>query len=139
MPVKKSNPKPAPAKKQPQTVDAYLAALPPDVRAAMQKVRVAIRAAAPNATERIAYQVPVYSLHGDLVAIAAFKNHCSLVTMSMPVMNALRSDIAPFDTKGSAIHFTAKKPLTAALVKKIMRARIAENEAAGANKAKRRA
>ena len=63
---------------KPQTVDDYLAALPEEARATLEKIRKTIKAAAPKATEVISYQVPMYKHHGMLLGFAAFKDHCSL-------------------------------------------------------------
>ena len=69
----------------PKTVDDYLAALPEEARATLEKIRKTIRAAAPKATEAISYQMPMYKHYGMLVGFAAFKGHCSL----FPGSNAL--------------------------------------------------
>jgi len=112
--------------------DAYLASLPPADRAALQKLRAAIKAAAPEAVESISYQMPAFKYRGrDLVAYAAFKNHCSLFPMSGAVIEAHAADLAAYDTDKGTIRFRASKPLPAALVKKLVKARIAEIDARG--------
>ena len=110
-------------------VDEYLAALPVRARAALEKLRRTIRAAAPKATEVISYQVPIFKLHGGLVGFAAFEDHCSFFVMSPAVMKAHKDDLKPYSTATGTVHFTADKPLPAALVKKLVKARIKENEA----------
>jgi len=111
-------------------VDAYLAALSPDARAALTKLRKQIRAAAYNATEGISWGMPSFRLEGQLVGFAAFKDHCSFFPMSVEVMDALGKEIEPYRTSKGTLQFTTDRPLPAALVRKIVKARIAENKAA---------
>lgn len=111
-----------------ETVDEYLAAVPAGPRAALQKLRKTIQAAAPKATEVISYRIPTFRHHGGLVAFAAFKDHCSLFVMSPPIMDAHRVELKAYDTAKATIHFSAAKPLPAALVRKLVKARIRENE-----------
>lgn len=112
----------------PKTVDEYLAALPDDQQQALQKIREAIQAAAPQAEEVISYQVPTYKYKGALVHFAAFKNHLSLVVVSNTIAQLFAKEIAPFTNSGRTIHFTPEKPIPATLVKKIVKERIRENE-----------
>jgi uncharacterized protein YdhG (YjbR/CyaY superfamily) len=109
-------------------VDEYLAAVPAEARAALEKLRKTIKAAAPAATETISYQIPTYKYQGPLVAFAAFPNHCSFFPMSPSVMEAHRDELEPYATSKGTIRFPASKPLPAALVKKLVKARMAENE-----------
>jgi uncharacterized protein YdhG (YjbR/CyaY superfamily) len=73
--------------------------------------------------------MPTFKHHGSLVAFAAFKNHCSFFTMSLSVMDAHRDELKAYDTSPGTIRFATNKPLTAALVKKLVKARIEQNEA----------
>ena len=113
----------------PKTVDDYLAALPEDARATLKKIRKTIRAAAPRATEGISYQMPMYKQHGMLVGFAAFKDHCSLFPGAKPVAT-FKDELKAYKTSKGTIQFPIGKPLPAALVKKIVKARVVENEAA---------
>jgi uncharacterized protein YdhG (YjbR/CyaY superfamily) len=117
------------SQKPAKNVDEYLAAVPEGVRQVLEKLRKTIRSAAPNAEEGISFQVPAFKYHGPLVFFAAFRNHCSFYVVSKPIMEAFSSDLKPWDTSGTTIHFSAKHPLPASLVKKIVKARIEENEA----------
>jgi uncharacterized protein YdhG (YjbR/CyaY superfamily) len=112
-------------------VDAYLAKVPERDRTALQKLRETIRSAAPKATEGISYQIPMFKHEGALVSFAAFKNHLSFILQSPPLMKTLTKDLEGYDVSGTTIRFTADKPLPAALVRKLVKARIAENEARG--------
>lgn len=111
-----------------KNVDEYLAAAPEDVRSVLEELRKTIRSAAPKAEEVISYQIPMFKFHGPLVFFAAFRNHCSFYVVSKPIMDVFTSELKPWDTSGTTIHFSAKNPLPASLVKKIVKARIEENE-----------
>ena len=112
-----------------RTVDDYLAALPEEARATLEKLRKTIKAAAPKAVEVISYQIPTFRYHGSLVAFAAFKGHCSFFVMSLAVMDAHKDELKPYETAKATIHFPADQPLPAALVKKLVKARMEVNEA----------
>ncbi|HSB10594.1 MAG TPA: DUF1801 domain-containing protein [Blastocatellia bacterium] len=116
--------KTAPAK----TVDDYLAAVPDDVRAALVKLRKTIKAAAPKATEVISYQIPAYKHHGLLVGFAASNGLCTFHIMSTEVTRAHAAELKGYKLGKASIRFAPDEPLPAALVKKLTRARIAENE-----------
>ena len=109
-------------------VDAYLAALPAGVRTALEDLRKAIRAAAPQAEEVISYRIPTYKYHGPLVHFLAHPQHCSFVTASRAVVEKFKSELEGHEVSGTTIHFTAENPLPAALVGEIVKARMAENE-----------
>jgi uncharacterized protein YdhG (YjbR/CyaY superfamily) len=112
-----------------ETVDGYLAALPDDARAALAKLRKTIKAAAPKATEVISYQIPTFKHEGMLVAFAAFEGHCGFYIMSPKVLSAYTAELKDYELNKASIRFPANKPLPAALVTKLVKARIAENEA----------
>ena len=113
--------------KKSASVSAYLRAVAPAARGALQRLRKTIKAAAPQATEGISYGIPMFKHHGMLVGYAAFKDHCSLF-MSTTITNALKRELASYDTSKGTIRFTAKQPLPATLVRKLVKARIAQNE-----------
>jgi uncharacterized protein YdhG (YjbR/CyaY superfamily) len=113
-------------------VDDYLATVPEGARATLEKLRKTIRGVVPGASEVISYRIPTFKHRGrPLVAFAAFPNHCSFFVMSPAVMEAHREDLKGYDTSTGTIRFAAGKPLPAALVRKLVKARIAENEAGG--------
>lgn len=110
-------------------VNDYLAKVPAEARAALERLRKTIRAAAPKATEGFSYGIPAFKLQGrPLVSYAALKNHCSFFPMSPAVMDAHREELEPYDTSKGTIRFPVDKPLPAALVRKLVKARIAEIE-----------
>ena len=121
----------------PQTVDDYLAALPEEARTTLEKIRKTIKAVAPKATEVISYQMPMYKHHGMLVGFAAFKDHCSLFPGAKPIATH-KDELKAYKTSKGTIRFPIGKPLSAALVKKLVKTRIAENEAAFKKKKKKR-
>lgn len=112
-----------------QDMDGFLAMVPEEVRAALEKLRKTIRSAAPDATETIGYGVPMFKHQGrPLVSFGAGKNHCAFYVMSPDVMRAHAAELKGFDTSAGTIRFQAAKPLPASLVKKLVKARIAEIE-----------
>jgi uncharacterized protein YdhG (YjbR/CyaY superfamily) len=117
----------AKTKTKTKTIDEYLAALSDDQRAALEKLRKTIRAAAPNAEECISYQLPAFRQDGMLVAFGATANHCAFYLMSSSTVEAHRDELKDYDTSQGTIRFQADKPLPVALVRKLVKARIAEN------------
>ena len=109
------------------TVDEYLATVSDDKRAALEKLRKTIRAAAPDAEECISYQLPAFRLNGMLVAFGATANHCAFYPMSASAVAAHKDDLKDYDTSKGTIRFQPDHPLPAALVRKLVKARIAEN------------
>ncbi len=115
-------------------VEAYLAAVPAEARATLEKLRGMIKAAAPKAVEVISYQIPTFKLDGRmLVSYAAFKNHCSFFPGAGP-LKAYADELAGYETAKGTLRFPIDKPLPATLVRKLVKHRIAEN---AARKAKR--
>jgi uncharacterized protein YdhG (YjbR/CyaY superfamily) len=116
----------------PTSVEDYLASLPEAPRAALEKLRDTIKAAAPQATETISYQMPTFKDHGRfLVSYAAFKDHCSLFPASRKVLEAHGEALKPYFSGKGTLRFTPDKPIPAALVKKIVKTRIEEIAALG--------
>src|SRR6059058_5371182 len=110
---------------KPATHDEYLGSVSADKRAALQKLRKAIKTAAPNAEECISYQLPAFRLSGKfLVAYGAAANHCAFYPGS--VVQALTKELKGYDTSNGTIRFSADKPLPAVLVRKLVRLRIEE-------------
>ncbi len=112
----------------PKEMDEYLARLPEPARSTLNKMRALIRSVAPSeATETISYGIPAFKYKGMLVWFAAFSNHCSLFPGSS-VIEAFKNELKGFSTSKGTIHFPVDKPLPAALVKKLVKARVAQNE-----------
>ena len=112
---------------KPQTIDEYLAGLSAEHRAALQKVRRAVQAAAPGAEECISYGMPAFRLKGKLVAgFKAAANHCSFHPMSGDTVGTLKDDLAGYETSRGTVRFSPRAGLPATLVRKLVRARMAE-------------
>ena len=116
-----------------KTIDGYLGKLSSDKRAALEKLRKAIRAAVPKAEECVSYGVPSFRLDGRfLVAFGAGANHCSFYPGG--TVGAHQKELRGYDTSKGTIRFPAEKPLPAALVRKLVRARIADVKRRGTSK-----
>jgi uncharacterized protein YdhG (YjbR/CyaY superfamily) len=113
----------------PRNVDEYLAGVPEPARSTLNKIRAAIRSAVPpEATEVISYRIPMFKYKGMVMGFAAFSNHCSLFPGSLSALKGLKKELKEFQTAKGTIRFPVDKPPSAALVKKLVKARIAENE-----------
>jgi len=111
-------------------VEAYLAAVPQPAHDTLQHIRSVIRAAAPkSATEGLSYRIPAFHYKGALVAYAAFKRHCSLFPMQSSLIEQYAAELAPYKTARGTIQFPPDQPLPDALVKKVVKARVARNTA----------
>ena len=116
----------------PSSVGQYLDGVAEPARETLEKIRARILAVVPpEATEAISYRIPTVRYKGALVAYAAFKHHCSLFPMSLAVMRSLAPDLARYETAKGTIRFPLDKPLPAALIGKIVKARLAEKERRG--------
>jgi uncharacterized protein YdhG (YjbR/CyaY superfamily) len=125
---KKAAPKRAPQTAAPKTVDEYLATVPEPARGALEKIRAAIRSVVPpDATEIISYKIPAFKHKRVLVWYAAFSNHCSLFPTAA-VIDAFKDELKGFSTSKGTIHFPTDKPMPIALIKKLVKARVAQNE-----------
>ena len=117
-----------PGKTPAKTVDDYLAATSPDVRAVLEQLRMTIKVAAPEAEETISYQIPTYKYQGPLVHFVARGSYCSFIVVSRLVLETFKNELKDYDISGTTIHFTPAHPLPSALVEKIVKARIRENK-----------
>jgi uncharacterized protein YdhG (YjbR/CyaY superfamily) len=111
---------------KPETIDEYLAPLSKEQRAALEKLRRAIKSAAPKAEECISYQIPGFRLGGRLlVSFGAAANHCAFYPGAHP-MKAHKDELKAYDTSKGTIRFSADSPLPATLVRRLVKTRIAE-------------
>jgi uncharacterized protein YdhG (YjbR/CyaY superfamily) len=114
----------------PKNVDEYLARVPEPARSTLNKIRAIIRSVVPpETTEAISYGMPAFQYKGPLFAYAAFKEHCSLFPMGSRVIVEFQEELKGFETSKGTIRFPVDKPPTVALIKKLVKARIAQNEA----------
>jgi uncharacterized protein YdhG (YjbR/CyaY superfamily) len=115
-------------KKVPTTVNEYLERVPEPARTTLKKVRAIIRSVAPSeATEAISYGIPTFKYKGMLASFAAFSDHCSLFPGAGPTIE-FKNELKNFQTSKGTIRFAPNKPLPATLLKKLVKARIAEND-----------
>jgi uncharacterized protein YdhG (YjbR/CyaY superfamily) len=110
----------------PKNVDEYIAAVPEPARSRLNKIRATIRSAVPpEATEVISYKMPAFKHDQVLVWFAAFSDHCSLFPTS-GVIEKFKDELKRFPTSKGTIQFPMDKPLPTALIKKIVKARVAQ-------------
>ena len=113
----------------PKTIDEYLTGVPEPARSTLKKIRTTIRSAVPpEATETISYQMPTFRYKGPLVAFAAFSKHCSFFPLGASVLDAFEDELKNFRTSKGTLQFPLDKPLSPALLKKLVKARVAQNE-----------
>ena len=111
-----------------KTVDEYLAGVPEPARSTLDKVRAAIRSVVPpETTEVISYRIPTFKGKGMMVSYAAFTNHCSLFVLSGSLLESFKDELKGYQLSKGTIRFPVDKPLPTALVRKLVRARIAHN------------
>lgn len=116
------------------SVDEYIGAFPPDIQTLLQAVRETIRAAAPDAVERIAYQMPTYSLNGNVVHFAALKQHIGFYPTPSGI-EAFAREMAPYVSTKGAVRFPLDQPLPLDLIARVTRFRVRENAERAAAKA----
>jgi uncharacterized protein YdhG (YjbR/CyaY superfamily) len=118
------------AKRKPRTIDEYLANVTPDQRPALENLRQAIRAVLPGAEECISYGIPSFRWNGrSLVFFGAWANHCSFYPGSSKTLKNFRRDLKDFRITKGTIRFSPDNPLPSAVVKKLVKARVAEDRA----------
>jgi uncharacterized protein YdhG (YjbR/CyaY superfamily) len=120
-------------------IDAYLAALPPDERAALEQLRRVIASAAPTAVEGQSYGMPAFRYRGrPLVGFQAARDHLGFYPMSPALIEAHAEELAAFSTSKGTIRFSPESPLPEDLVRTIVRERMAELDSAGRRASRRR-
>src|SRR5882724_12594736 len=128
----------ASGKRKPRTIEEYLAGVSADQQIALEKLRKIIHAVAPKVEECISYGIPAFRLNGrSLVFFGAWANHCAFYPGSSNALRKFRDELRNFQTSKGTLRFSPDKPVPVALVKKLLKARIAENSAR-ANKNRRK-
>lgn len=110
----------------PTTIDEYIARFPPDIQAILQQIRATIRAAAPEATEKISYQMPTFSLNGNLVHFAAFKKHIGFYPTPTGI-GQFKDELAAYTNAKGSVQFPLNKPIPYDLIARITAFRVQEN------------
>lgn len=101
-------------------IDVYIAAFPAEIQDRLQSIRQAVRRLAPDAVEKISYQIPTFALHGNLVHFAAFRHHIGLYPGTMAI-ETFAQELADYSTSKGAIQFPLDRPLPLPLIEKIVR------------------
>jgi uncharacterized protein YdhG (YjbR/CyaY superfamily) len=113
-------------KNVPATIDQYIAGFPPEIQVILSELRAAVKKAAPQAVEKISYQMPAFYFNENLVYFAAFKNHIGFFPTSSGVA-AFQKELAKYATSKGTVHFPLDKPLPLDLIKRIVKFRVKEN------------
>ena len=121
----------------PKTIDEYIAGFPPAIQAKLEKLRATIRKAAPKAEEAIKYMMPTFTLHGNLVHFAAFKNHIGFYPAPKGI-EAFKDELAAYELSKGTIKFPLDKPMPYALIGKIVKLRVQQNLDKAATKVKKK-
>ena len=110
----------------PKSIDEYIASFPRDVQQILEKVRATIRAAAPQAEEKISYQMPTFALHGNLVHFAAWKTHLGFYPTPSGIAE-FQKELAAYESAKGSVQFPLDKPIPYKLIGRIVKFRAAEN------------
>ena len=121
----------------PATIDEYIAGFPPDVQAILQKIRSTIRKAAPSAEETIKYQIPTFTLQGNLVHFAAFKKHIGFYPTPAGT-EKFKKELAVYKSAKGSVQFPLDQPIPYGLISKIVKFRVKENLAKAETKGKKK-
>ena len=109
------------------SIDEYIAAFPKETQNIMERLRTTIKTAAPEAEEKIAYEMPTFALNGNLVLFAAWKNHIGFYGTSDAIQEILKDELSMYANEKGSLKFAFNKPLPLELIKKIVKLRVAEN------------
>lgn len=118
------------------TIDEYIATFPEAIQAKLQALRAVIHAAAPDATEKISYQMPTFFLHGNLVHFAAYKNHIGFYPAPHGI-EAFQEELATYKGAKGSVQFPIEEPLPMELISRMVRYRAAENTKKAESKRKK--
>jgi len=119
------------------TIDDYIATFPIDIQKKLQEMRATIKETAPDAEEKISYQMPTFFLKGNLVHFAAFKNHIGFYPVPTGI-EKFKREISAYKTSKGAVQFPLDKPLPLDLICKIVKFRVAENFKKAEEKARKK-
>jgi uncharacterized protein YdhG (YjbR/CyaY superfamily) len=111
----------------PRNIDEYIAGFPQDVQEVLEKIRVTIRKAAPDAEETIKYKIPTFTLEGNLVYFAAFKNHIGFYPPTSTGNEKFKKELSVYEGAKGSLKFPLDKPIPYGLISRIVRRRVKEN------------
>lgn len=121
----------------PKSIDEYIAVFPKDVQNILEEIRATIKKAAPKAEETINYQIPTFTLHGNLVHFAAFKTHIGFYPTPTGI-EKFKKELSAYESAKGSVKFPLDHPIPYGLIKKIVAFRVKENlERAEAKKKKK--
>ncbi|WP_314588261.1 DUF1801 domain-containing protein [Paenibacillus terrigena] len=120
-----------------ESIDHYISTFPPDIQEILESIRQVIREAAPEATEKISYQMPTFEQHGNVVHFAAFKHHIGFYPAPSGIV-AFEQELAPYIAGKGTIQFPLGQPMPMELIAKIVKFRVAENIAKAERKMKKK-
>lgn len=123
--------------KPPTTIDEYIAGFPRDVQPLLEKVRAAIRKAAPDATEAISYQMPTFKLHGNMIHFAAYDHHIGLYPGSRPI-EEFKDELTKYKTSKGTVQLPLDKPIPVGLIGRLTKFCVKRNKEKAAAKSIRR-
>jgi len=112
--------------KKPKSIDEYIGSFPNDVQEILEKIRLTIQEAAPDATEKISYSMPAFEQNGIVVYFAAFKNHIGLYALPTG-HEAFKEEFLPYKSGKGSVQFPFNKPIPYDLITKIVKFRVKEN------------
>jgi uncharacterized protein YdhG (YjbR/CyaY superfamily) len=121
----------------PKNIDEYIAAFPEDVRKILEKIKLTIRKAAPDAEEAIKYQIPTFTLKGNLVHFAAYKNHIGVYPAPSGI-NEFKKELSVYERGKGTLRFPLDKPIPFKLIGKIVKFRVKKNLERAKEKAQKR-
>lgn len=122
-------------KAKPTSIDGYIAGAPKDIQKLLEEIRATIKAAAPGAEETINYGIPTFTLHGNLVHFAAFKKHIGFYPAPSGI-EAFRKELSVYEGAKGSVQFPFSKKLPLALITKIVKFRVKENQERAKEKTK---
>jgi len=117
------------------SIDEYIATFPEDIQLILQDLRATINAAAPDAVEKISYQMPTFALKGNLVYFGAWKKHIGLYPVTSTVRKAFEQELSHYENTKGTVKFPLDKPLPLDLISEMVKFRVAENLQKAADKA----
>lgn len=118
------------------SIDEYIATFPPDIQKILEKIRAIVKAAAPEAQEKISYQMPTFFLNGNLVHFAAFKNHIGFYPTPSGI-EKFKKELAGYQGAKGSVQFPLDEPIPYVLISEIVKFRVEENSQAARSKEKK--
>jgi uncharacterized protein YdhG (YjbR/CyaY superfamily) len=122
---------------QPGSIDEYIAGFPEDIRVILEQIRTTIRKAAPEAEEKISYQMPTFTLNGNLVHFAAFKNHIGFYPTPKGIV-AFKEELSVYQSGKGSVQFPINRPIPLDIIRKIVELRVIENREKGEKKSSKK-